>query len=161
MHSVEYYVQNVNVTLFNNKRNCCMLFRAVHELAKPDCIVYVKLRRPRWMVLMWIIIQSKNMLDYIQTTLLSSCNNTIKIIYFTTLPFTLVIFILDVKRVKELVQPCFIKKKMANMNTNILFLMELIVPCETPLWFSDKRVQSTLILFVTLQGSVVDKQSAF
>ena len=58
---------------------------------------------------MWILKNSKNLLEYIQSRSLSSCNN-IKTFDFSTLYTTIPHSKLR-DRLRELVQLCFIKKK--------------------------------------------------
>jgi hypothetical protein len=70
---------------------------------------------------MWILKNSKDLLEYIQSRSLSSWNS-IKTFDISTLYTTIPQSKLK-DRLKELVQLCFIKKKiMANIDTNTLFL---------------------------------------
>ena len=67
---------------------------------------------------MWILKNSKDMLEYIQYRSLSSCNS-INTFDFSTLYTTISHFKLKDK-LRELVQLCFIKKRMTNVDTNTL-----------------------------------------
>ena len=67
---------------------------------------------------MWILKNSKDLLEYIQSRSLSSCNN-IKTFDFSTLYTTIPHSKLKDK-LRELVQLCFIKKIIANVDTNTL-----------------------------------------
>jgi len=67
---------------------------------------------------MWILKNSKDLLEYIQSRPLSSSNN-IKAFDLSTLYTTIPHSRLK-DRLRELVQLCFIKKRMANIDTNIL-----------------------------------------
>ena len=67
---------------------------------------------------MWILKTSKDLLEYIQSRSLSSCNS-IKTFDFFTL-YTSISHSKMKDRLKELVQLCFIKKRMTNVDTKTL-----------------------------------------
>jgi hypothetical protein len=67
---------------------------------------------------MWILKNYKDMLEYIQSRSLSSCNITKKFDFstlYTTIPHSKL-----KDKLRELVPLCFIKKRMANVDTNTL-----------------------------------------
>ena len=64
----------------------------------------------------WILRNLKDLLDYIQSRTLSSCNS-IKTFDFSTLYATIPPSKLK-DRLRELVELCFKNKRMANVNTN-------------------------------------------
>jgi len=66
----------------------------------------------------WILRNLKDLLDYIQSRTLSSCNS-IKTFDFSTL-YTTISHSKLKDKLRELVQLCFKKKRMANVNTNTL-----------------------------------------
>jgi hypothetical protein len=111
---------------------------------------------------MWILKNSKDLLEYIQSRSLSSCNS-IKTFNFSTLYTTIPHSKLKDK-LRELVQLCFIKKNDQRRYKYIVLVKRQILFCKTPLWFYQKVIFNMLEflidnIFVIFGGRVFSTDS--